>query len=149
MNAFRTTPIAELRKKLDDAKAKYAVAVSAMQPLQDEINQISEAIHDSLSDTAAKLFSESGKPAGDVTMTIDGAGKFKASISKTVKWDSTKLQNIAASMPWNEAVGLFKIDFTVPEENFKAAQTMKPELAEKLLDARTVKYGDLKIVAID
>lgn len=149
MNAFKTTPLAELRQKLDDAKARLSVAVSEMQPLQDEVNKLQEAISDALSDTAATLFANEGKNAGDITINIDGAGKFKASISKSVKWDSAKLQNIAASMPWNEAVGLFKIDFSVPEANFKAAQSMKPELAEKLIEARTVKYGDLKIVAVD
>ena len=149
MNAFGSLPLVELRKKLDDAQARYAVAVAEIQPLQNEIDQLREAIHNSLSDTAAKLFVSDGKMSGDVTISVDGAGKFKASISKTVKWDSAKLQSIAASMPWNEAISVFKIDFSVPEANYKAAQTMRPDLAEKLIEARTVKYGDLKIVAID
>lgn len=52
-------------------------------------------------------------------------------------------------MSWQEAQGLFKIDFSVSEANYKAAQNLKPELAEKLLDARTVKYGDLKISIVE
>lgn len=149
MSTFGSTPLVELRKKLDDAQTRYSVAVAAIQPLQDEINYLREAIHKSLSGTATKLFSESGKSAGDITISVDGAGKFKASIGKTVRWDSSKLQSIAAGMSWSEASSIFKIDFSVPEVNFKAAKSMNPALAEKLIEARTVKYGDLKIVPIE
>jgi len=149
MNAFGSVPLPELRKKLNNANERLAVAALAMQPIQAEISALNEAIHNSLLDTAKKAFLAGNKSAGDVTMTVDGAGKFKASISKTVKWDSAKLQGIAAGMSWNEANSVFKIDFSVSEANYKAAQTMKPELAEKLLAARSVKYGDLRIVAIE
>lgn len=147
MSAFGT-PLHELRQELDDRKAQLAVAMLEIKPLQDEIAAIQGEIEKQLFDVAMQSFKNQDKTSGDLTLLTD-AGKVKASISKTVKWDSAKLQKIASGMSWAEAQGVFKIDFSVPEANYKAAQNLKPELAEKLLDARSVKYGDLKLAIIE
>lgn len=153
MNAFGTTPITELRAKLNDAKARQAEAVAeaakVLGPLSEEIAALNNAIFASLEAQARSIYAAGGKAAGDVTMAIDGAGKFKASISKTVSWDNDRLKAVAAKLPWEKTVALFKIDFSVPEAKFSALKDVDPELAGQLTEARTVKYGDLKIVAID
>lgn len=148
MNAPFATPLHELRKALDAAKKKLAVAMAEIQPLQDEVTAIEGAINKQLLDVAMQSFKNQDKLDGDLTLLTD-AGKIKASISKTVKWDSAKLKTIASTMSWEEANGLFKIDFSVPEANYKAAQSLKPELAQQLQDARTVKRGDLKLTIIE
>lgn len=148
MSAFNETALAEMRKARDMAKTKLAVAMDEIKPLHDEVMAIEAAIGKALEHQARNAFQAAGKIAGDITLTTE-AGKVKASISKSVKWDTSKLQAIASSMSWAEARGVFKIDFSVPEANYKAAQTMRPELAAKLLDAREVKYGDLKLDIIE
>lgn len=146
--SWTTPPLHELRKQLDLAKEKLAVAMAEIAPLQTVVAGLEELINKALFDDAMQSYKNENKLSGDLTLLTD-AGKIKASISKTVKWDSKKLQAIASTMSWAEAQGVFKIDFTVPEANYTAAQNLKPELAEKLLDARTVKYGDLKLTIIE
>lgn len=148
MNDHSETALAEMRTALDTAKEKLAVAMAEIKPLHDAVMTIEAKISKALEHQARNAFQAAGKVAGDITL-LTNAGKVKASISKSVKWDSTKLQAIASSMSWAEAQGVFKIDFSVPEANYKAAQTMRPELAAKLLDAREVKYGDLKLAIIE
>lgn len=131
--------LAELRDHLLAAEARKATAVAEIGVLQEEISF-------RLSPEAAQLFAAAGKDAGDVTFTTHGGLKFKASVSKTVKWDNAKLQAIAATMEWPVAQRLFKIDFAVPEATFKAI--LDDELRKKLEDARTTKLGDLKITPI-
>lgn len=124
-----------LREKMREGLLQKAL-------LDEEIKKIQSRISEILADEAKRQFGE--KLAGDVTLDTD-VGKFKASISKTVKWDNGKLQAIASTMPWGEAQSLFKIDFSVSEANYKAVQSMRPELAARLDEARSTKYGELTI----
>jgi hypothetical protein len=61
-----------------------------------------------------------------------------------VKWDSKKLQAVAATMPWEKIEKVFKIEFSVPERTFKAITEDK--LMELLKPARTVEFSAPKIV---
>lgn len=113
------------------------------------LQQIDDRITDVLSDNAFKIMEAAGKNSGDVTMTLADGTKYKASVSKTVKWDSDALKEGAKDFTWDEVRSMFKIDFSVPEANYQALQKLKPELAEKVAAARTVKYGDIKIIPIE
>lgn len=113
------------------------------------LQQIDDRITDVLSDNAFKIMEAAGKNSGDVTMTLADGTRYKASVSKTVKYDSDYLFQLASTIPWDEARSIFKIDFSVPEANYQALQKLKPELAEKVAAARTVKYGDIKIIPIE
>lgn len=136
---LRTLSMPELRAKLAAAEADKAAAAARIASIQQEITG-------RLSGIAAKLFEESGKPAGDITFEAEG-GKFKASISKSVSWDNSRLQAIARELPWNQAELLFDIKFSVPEAKYKAL--VDPALKDKLDDARTVKYGELVIKPVE
>ena len=123
-----------------------SLALSRISGQKARIQKIDEIIVERLAEQAKNAMS--AKTHGDVTLETP-AGKFKASIDKTVKWDSTKLQNLAATLPWEKVIGIFKIDFSVPEAKYNALKDIEPMLAEKVEDARTVKYGDLKITPIE
>lgn len=135
MTPIDTKELQDLRIKLFDATMRKTAADNEVKYLQGKISEI-------LADDAKQRFGD--KLSGDITFENE-AGKFKASIGKTVKWDSAKLQSIAANMPWPEVVSFFKIDFSVPESNYKSAQTLRPELAGLLDEARSTKYGELTI----
>ena len=135
MTPIDTKELQDLRVKLFDATMRKTTADNEIKYLQGKINEI-------LADDAKQRFGD--KLSGDITFETE-AGKFKASISKTVKWDSTKLQGIAANMPWQEVVSFFKIEFSVPEANYKSAQSLRPDLAALLDEARSTKYGELTI----
>lgn len=139
MNMSQTNELVELRGKLRSLNESKAV-------LDAEIKAVTARISEILHDEAKQRFGD--KLAGDVTFETP-AGKFKASIGKTVKWGSGKLQAIAATMSWQEANALFKIDFSVPEANYKAAHSMNPTLAAKLDEARSTKYGELVIKPVE
>jgi hypothetical protein len=126
-------------RKLSLAELRKTLVVATITALQEEL-----ALR--LTPEAAQMFAAAGKDAGDITFTTHGGLKFKASVSKTVKWDGAKLQAIAAEMEWPAVQRLFKIDFGVAESTYKAI--IDDGLRAKLDDARTTKLGDLKITII-
>lgn len=95
---------------------------------------------------------QAGKMAtgGSTTVIKDGA-KFSLEASKEIKWDSKKLQSLAANMPWNVVSTLFKITFSVPEALYKQLPAMvhagsfPEELLKEIDVARTVSIGEAKI----
>lgn len=76
---------------------------------------------------------------GQHTAEIDGL-KLTFKISQRVDWDSDVLESIANTLPWEQVRRIMKIEFSVPEKNFKALE--ENELKDRLMDARTVKYGN-------
>lgn len=138
-NDVRKLPIPILRKLLAAAEQAKAIAAADIATIQGEITR-------RLSDDAKALFAKADKASGDVTFETDD-GKFKASIGKSVKWDSGQLQAIARQLPWEQVELLFDITFAVPEARYKAL--VDPALKAKLDDARTVKYGELSIKPVE
>ena len=111
------------------------------------MNDIQNEIDRRFSGLAKLSLDEAGKEYGTATREMEGGFKIKADIKQTVKWDSDKLQAIAASMDWEMAQHWFKISFSIPEAKFKA---MAPDLLQKqVADARTTKLSPLKITLID
>lgn len=90
------------------------------------------------------------KSGGSLTTELHGA-KFVVEASKTVSWDSDKLQNVAAKLSWNVVKAIFKIKFEVAEAKFKdlavnaQAGMFDQETFNAIRDARTVKIGEPKI----
>lgn len=82
---------------------------------------------------------ESGLTHGQHSTEIDGV-KLTFKISQRVDWDSNVLESIANTLPWEQVRRIMKIEFSVPEKNFKALEDN--ELKDRLTDARTVKYGN-------
>ena len=107
--------------------------------LADVNSAIAEATKDAL-DLAMKA---TGKYSGTINF-MSGTLKLKADIKKDVKWDSAALAPIVASMPYEEAEKIFKIEFSVPERAFNALPD--GNMKASILAARTVKYSEPKIV---
>jgi len=87
--------------------------------------------------------SKQDKQSGQHTFEHDGF-KFTGEIKSTVKWDSPTLERIATTMPPEMMRRIFKIDFSVPEKTFKTITDQK--LIDELIEARTVKYSEAKII---
>lgn len=133
-------------KQLNDLLDKRAAVefdLSSAKAALAAINENIAAVGGPLADSA---YSKADKIAGTVSFALEDQ-IFKATIDKTVKWDSAKLQSIAGGMSFEDATGLFKIEFSVPEKNFSAV--MDKELLAKLTDARTVTYSKPKITKAD
>ena len=84
-----------------------------------------------------------GKVDGEATREFDGVRMTYAMKAK-VKWDSKKLQSVAATMPWDKIEKVFKIEFSVPERTYKAIT--EDSLLEAIKAARTVEFSAPKIV---
>lgn len=82
---------------------------------------------------------ETGLTHGQHSTEIDGV-KLTFKIGQRVDWDSNVLESIANTLPWDQVRRIMKIEFSVPEKNFKALEDN--ELKDRLMDARTVKYGN-------
>jgi hypothetical protein len=119
-----------------------------------EINEVSalhkatiEAIYAELLERYGKTFqnelAEAGKQDGEMTRDIDGQ-RLTFAIKAKVKWDSSKLQEVAATLDPALVYKVFKIEFSVPERTFKAMTDDK--LVMQLTEARTVEYTTPKIV---
>jgi len=119
-----------------------------------EINEVSalhkatiEAIYAELLERYGKTFqnelAEAGKQDGEMTRDIDGQ-RLTFAIKAKVKWDSSKLQEVAATLDPALVYKVFKIEFSVPERTFKAMTDDK--LVKQLTEARTVEYTTPKIV---
>lgn len=123
----------------------HTAAIQRAEAAKAEAKLVQDEITARLQPAATSMFVRQKKHSGDVTFEADGV-TLKASISKTVKWDSPKLMAIASTMDWDTAQRVFDISFSVPERTFTAIPD--PELIAKLQDARTVKYGELNIKPI-
>lgn len=130
-------------------REQRASILSALEQQKSILAEIDAKITDVLSETARKALAAADKTSGDVTITVVDGLQFKATVPKTVKYDSDRLQQVAATLPWQKTTQLFKIDFSVPEANYKALQKLEPELAAKIEEARTVKYGAMKIIPVE
>lgn len=118
-------------------EGRIALASSKM-----ALEKLETAMQERQAATATHLLADTGKPDGSLTFTRDGM-KFKAEISKTVKWDNAKLQAVASTMPWTTVERLFDIKFSVPELKFKSI--IDEDLLTKLTDARTTTRSPVKV----
>lgn len=84
-----------------------------------------------------------GKTDGEMTREFDGV-RMTFAIKPKVKWDSKKLQAVAATMPWEKIEKVFKIEFSVPERTYKSIT--EDALMAAIVPARTVEYSAPKIV---
>ena len=93
-----------------------------------------------------------GKMVAGGSTTIEEHGvKFVVEAKKEVKWDSAKLQNIAARMPWEMVESIFKIAFEITETSYKnclnntKSGMLDAQIMALIDDARTVQIGEAKI----
>lgn len=113
------------------------------------LQQIDDHFAEVLGAGMREMMSTSGKQSGEITWTLEDGSRYKGSVSKTVKYDSDKLQRIASSMPWDKAQNVFKIELSVPEATYQDIRKLDPALAREIEEARTVRYGDIKVTPIE
>ena len=130
--------LAELRARIVEAAAYATRAANYGKEAAAEIDR-------RLQQDAKNLMAAKGKTSGEATLEVDGE-KYKVEISKSVSWNNDALQQVASTLDWATTQKLFKIDLSVSETIFKAAESTNPELFAQLQAARTVKYGDAPTV---
>ena len=138
-----TIPITFSNKPLHELK-EMAVDIGQTIVYQ---KQILDAINEEILTRYQPAFVEElkalGKVDGEATREFDGVRMTYAMKAK-VKWDSSKLQEVAATLDPALVYKVFKIEFSVPERTFKAMTDDK--LVKQLTEARTVEYTTPKIV---
>jgi hypothetical protein len=128
--------VSELRDAAVTQQTIIDSAKEKMDAIQAELrNRFEPVLRDALA--------QQDKQYGQHTFDADGV-KLTAEVKATVKWDSVALEKIAANLPWETVSRVFKIEFSVPEKNFKVISDQA--LLGKLVEARTVKYSDAKVI---
>jgi hypothetical protein len=131
-------------QSLPQLQAAISIAKDHIAGHQADLNSIAFEIGRRFSDYL--LAEMEAKEARSTTIEAPDGFKIKGSVSKTVSWDSSALQKLAAEMDWAKAQHYFRIKFSVAEAMFKSVEP--GEFKDKLTDARTTKDGQLKIEMI-
>lgn len=108
-----------------------------------KLGELNDEIRRRFEPVLTEALSKQDKQSGQHTFEHEGF-KFTGEIKSTVKWDSSALERIAMQLPYEQMRSTFKIEFSVPEKTFKAITDQK--LVDQLIEARTVKYSEPKIV---
>lgn len=130
-----------LQAALEAAEQDVASARAWLATVQMEVDR-------RLYDSVKEAFRQAGRDNGSLSMPVQGGIVAKVDISKTVKWDSQALLTLSKGMPWDRVQSLFKIDFSIPENTYKALRDLDPALADKVDEARTVRFSEPKIKLI-
>jgi len=101
-----------------------------------------------LGESIKKALADDGKEHGTANLSLQDGITAKGVVDKKVEWDSAKLLAIAQTMPWNRAVAVFKIVFSVPEKIYAGIKAVDPDLLKLIDAARTTKHGEPKITLI-
>lgn len=119
-----------------------AECVEILERMKARRDQVAQELVRRYGELANKRFAAADKQSGELTIDV-GSMKLKAKIDKKVEWDSPALRAVAGSMPWELAQQIFDIKMTVPERIYTALTDA--DLKARITEARTVKYGNLKI----
>ncbi len=124
--------------------AHRSTLAEQMATLKVQLAQIDNAIYALNVGRIAPLYEREAKQHGTVRLLDADGIEIVGDIKKEVKWESSALMEVASNMEWKEAKQLFKITFEVPEKTY-AKLDPSSEIKKKIDEARTVKYGELKI----
>ncbi len=129
---------------LSHLRAEIIATQKTIADLQNDLGLISIEIGRRFAEPL--LAQMAAKNARSATIDASEGFKFKGSVGKTVTWDSSALQELAAEMDWAKAQHYFKIKFSVAEAMFKSVEP--GPFKDALTAARTTKDGQLKIEMI-
>jgi hypothetical protein len=133
---FSNKPISELKDMAADITETIAYQKNVLEAINAEILG---RYHDRF----VRELEAAGKTDGEMTREFDGV-RMTFAIKPKVKWDSKKLQAVAATMPWEKIEKVFKIEFSVPERTYKSIT--EDALMEAIKPARTVEYSSPKVI---
>jgi len=128
---------------LEEIRQAVATQQSIIDAAKAQMDILNGELRSRFESRLTTALAEQDKKHGQHTFEVDGH-KLTAEITARVKWDSSKLEKVAYSMPWADVQRIFKVEFSVPEKTFATISDAK--LLDQLVDARTVKYSDPKVV---
>lgn len=134
-------PLADLEAGIRNQNAIIANAKAQIATLQTEIDA-------RLGDSVKRAYEQADKQHGTLTLELQDGLKAKADVSKTVKWDSGVLMDIASNLSWDRVSALFKVEFSMSETVYKGIAAADPDLKKKVDKARLVKFGEPKITLV-
>jgi hypothetical protein len=123
-------------------------AAAMLAQAQAGVTAIHAELQRRLAESAKRSLDQLGKSHGSVTLELQDGFSAKTETKQTVTWDSEKLQAIAKTLPWERAVAIFGIKFSVSETIYKGISASDPALGARLDDARTTKVGEPSVVLI-
>ena len=125
-----------------EKKAQAKTNIKAWKIVEKDIDA---SIADIINPEAILREADKLEDGGSKSIEMHGA-KFSVEAKKTVKWDSAKLQAVAAQMDWPTVSALFDITFKMKEKTFEASQgLMDPSVMNQIKDARAVTIGEPSI----
>jgi hypothetical protein len=127
---------------LEELRSAIATQQSIIEAAKVQMDSFNAELRSRFESRLTTALAEQDKKHGQHTFDVDGL-KLTAEIRATVKWDSSKLEKVAYSMPWADVQRIFKVEFSVPEKTFATISDAK--LLDQLIDARTVKYSEPKV----
>lgn len=131
MEAVDRMALRELVENKDRLRAEVADIQAIIKEIDGEVSRRYEA-------RVQEALAASGKETGQVTFRSDTGEKLQGEVKKTVKWDSSKLQAVAASLPWEMVQRVFDVKFSVPEKTYSALTD--ESLRKRIEEARTVEH---------
>jgi hypothetical protein len=144
MKKNKAKPAAEAPEAMTLADLREAVAAqnAIIDSAKEKLDGINTELRRRFEAVLRTSLEQQDKLSGQHTFEVDGF-KLTGEVKATYKWDSAALEKVARTMPHQTVERLFKIEFSIPEKNYKSI-TDQP-LLDRLDSARTVKYSDPKI----
>ena len=142
-----STGISDLsRATLSDLLAEQDAAAMAMANAKARQANVAQELQGRYAESAKQALEQAGKSHGAISLPLQDGFGIKADSKQTVTWDSDALQAVAATLPWERVVALFKIKFSMSETIYKGVAALSPELRAKIDAARTTKIAPPAIV---
>ena len=145
MKTKKTAPAVKPVEQLTVAELREAAARNAtiIDSAKEQLDVIQTELRRRFEPVLAAALAEQEKQHGQTTFEVEGV-KLTAEITARREWDSDKLKAIARTMPYEQVERTFNIKFSVPEKVYAGIRDEK--LLDQLIDARTVKYSEPKII---
>ena len=145
MKTKKTAPAVKPVEQLTVADLREAAArhTTIIDSAKEQLDVIQTELRRRFEPVLAAALAEQEKQHGQTTFEVEGV-KLTAEITARREWDSDKLKAIARTMPYEQVERTFNIKFSVPEKVYAGIRDEK--LLDQLIDARTVKYSEPKII---
>ena len=132
-----------------DLRNSLKINMSVLDRIKADVAAINDEISSRIAISAKASLDQAGKDAGTVNLELQDGVTAKCVATKTVKWDSKKLEAVARTMDWGRVQKLFTLKFGMSETVYKGIDAVDPELRARIDEARTVTISEPKITLID
>lgn len=144
MKTKKTKPAAEAPEAMTLAQLREAISTqdAVIDAAKERLDLIQAELRRRYESILSTSLAQQDKQSGQHTFEVDGI-KLTGEVKATYKWDSAGLEKVARTLPHETVARLFKIDFSIPEKNYKSITDQA--LIDRLAEVRTVKYSEPKI----